>query len=87
MLISKRKSDINYFYGVIIDKNLSSYLLKLPLLALYFTSPIKNSTIKRYSNCNWTKIPMLVVASEAADRGITRKITTYCCIVLAEMDR
>lgn len=35
------------------------------MLALYFTSPMKMSTIKRCKNCNWTKIPTLVVASEA----------------------
>ena len=46
------------------------YPLELPLLALYFTSPMKNSSIKRCSNCNWIKILTLVVASDTEDKGI-----------------
>ena len=32
---------------------------------------MKNSSIKRCSNCNWIKILTLVVASEAADKGLS----------------
>ena len=48
---------------------LSPYPLELPLLAWYFISPIKKSTIRQCSNCNWIKISTLIVASEVADRS------------------
>ena len=56
---------------------LFSYSLELPLLALYFTSPMKNSNINRCSNCNWIKILTLVVASDTADKGILQYISLY----------